>query len=168
MTTLNLTAQGFKVSSFSMPSGVEEFFITGTAPEGLAFRESLEELAEAYRATLFENGLDESTQQFVRVMLSDSFNEQERFLESSFFNLIKHGAFSIIEQRPLDGGPVGFVTCHIKSGSGAFLQKARNDAGHFRNRSVYTSGLNYSLLWSTGFTDSAAFDSQKQMTAIFS
>ena len=41
MTTVNCTEQGLKVSSYSTISGVEEFFITGTAPEGLLFKESL-------------------------------------------------------------------------------------------------------------------------------
>ncbi|MBN1127440.1 MAG: hypothetical protein JXA71_00535 [Chitinispirillaceae bacterium] len=168
MTTVNLTEQGLKTSSFSTLSGVEEFYITGTAPEGLSFRESLDELADSYRTTLLDNNLDESTQQFVRLMLSDSANEQEGLLDSELYGMVGNGAVSIIEQSPLDGGPVGFLAYHIKSATGSFRQKGSPDSHGFQNRSVCTKGRAYSLLWSTGFTGDAVMDSETQTRRIFS
>lgn len=168
MTTVNCTEQGVKVSSFSTLSGVEEFFITGTAPEGLSFRESLDELAASYRAVLLDNNLDGSTRQFVRLMLSDSANEQEGLLESELFAMVRNGAVSMVEQSPLDGGSVGFLAYHIKSATGAFRQEGCVDPGGFRNRSIRTKGGAYSLLWSTGFTGNAALNSEAQTRQIFS
>jgi enamine deaminase RidA (YjgF/YER057c/UK114 family) len=168
MTTVNCTEQGIKVSSFSTLSGVEEFFMTGTAPEGLSFRESLDELAASYRAALLDNNLDVSTQQFVRLMLSDSANEQEGLLESELFAMVRNGAVSMVEQSPIDGGSVGFLAYHLKSATGSFRQEGNVDPGGFRNRSVCTKGQSYSLLWSTGFTGDAALNSETQTRQIFS
>jgi enamine deaminase RidA (YjgF/YER057c/UK114 family) len=168
MNTANLVEQGVKVSSFSTLSGVEEFFITGTAPEGLSFRESLDELAVSYRAALLDNNLDVSTPQFVRFMLSDSANEQEGLLESELFAMVRNGAVSMVEQSPLEGGSVGFLAYHIKSATGSFRQERSVDPGGFRNRCICTKGRSYSLLWTTGFTSTTALDSEIQTREIFS
>jgi enamine deaminase RidA (YjgF/YER057c/UK114 family) len=168
MTTVNLTEQGVKVSSFSTISGVEEFFITGTAPEGLLFKESLAEVAASYRAALLDNNLDESTQQFVRIFLSDCANEQEGLLASEFFAMVRSGGVSIIEQSPVDGGAVGFLAYHIKSANGSFRQEGIGVPLGLRNRSICTKGRSYSLLWSTGYSCNAAQDSETQTRHIFS
>jgi enamine deaminase RidA (YjgF/YER057c/UK114 family) len=168
MTTVNLTEQGVKISSFSTAIGVEEFYLTGTSPEGLLLRESLNELAASYRNALIENNLDESTQQFVRIFLSDSSNEEEGLLESEFFAMVRNGSVSVIEQSPIDGGSVGFLAYHIKSSTGSFRREKRSDLVPFLNRSICTKGQNYSLLWSTGYTSNAAPDSETQTRHILS
>jgi hypothetical protein len=126
MTTVNLTEQGVKISSFSTAIGVEEFYLTGTSPEGLLLRESLNELAASYRNALIENNLDESTQQFVRIFLSDSSNEEEGLLESEFFAMVRNGSVSVIEQSPIDGGSVGRNAATLShSSTGVFVQKVK-------------------------------------------
>jgi enamine deaminase RidA (YjgF/YER057c/UK114 family) len=166
MTTVNLTEQGVKVSSFSTVSGVEEVYLTGTTPEGLLLRESLKELAASYRSALLDNNLDESTQQFVRVFLSDISNDQEEFLKSDFFAMVRNGAVSVIEQSPVDGGSVGFLAYHIKSSNGSFRMEGNGYPGNFMNRSICTKGRSYSQVWSTGYTSDAAPDPETQTTHI--
>jgi enamine deaminase RidA (YjgF/YER057c/UK114 family) len=167
MTTVNLTELEVKVSSFSTVSGVEEVYLTGTTPEGLMFRESLKELV-SYRAALLDNNLDESTQQFVRVFLSDISNDQEEFLKSEFFAMVRNSAVSVIEQSPVDGGSVGFLAYHIKSSNGSFRMDGSGYPGNFMNRSVCTKGRSYSMVWSTGYSSNAAPGSESQTTHILS
>ncbi|MBN2036695.1 MAG: hypothetical protein JW768_08150 [Chitinispirillaceae bacterium] len=168
MTFLSTTVQGLKVSAFQTLTGAEEFCITGSVSPDLSFEESLEEMAASYRVALMEYGLDESTQQFTRLYISDSVNEQEQLLDSSLFSIIRTGAFSIVQQRPLDGGPLGLFSYHIRSRTGAFHQQADTYSGQFHNRSVCTKGRHYSLVWSSHFSSPHVFDSGQQTRRIFS
>lgn len=166
-----MAAQGIKYSSFSpltTLTGAQECFITAVSPEGLSLQESLDELAAWYRSALLENNLDRSTQQFTRIFISDIANEQELLLESDLFDLIASGAVSVVQQSPLNGGSVGMFSYHIASKSGSFRQKDTSGRADVRNRSVCTSGSNYSLLWSSNFSSNSVFDSEKQTRDVFS
>lgn len=163
MTTLNLIEQGMKMNGFVTDSGAEEYVVAGISPEGLPLRESLDELASSYETALVEKGLDGSTQQFVRIMVSDAANEQETVLASNLYGLVRHGACSVIEQCPLDGGQVAILAYHIKSAEGGF----RIESGiPKRGRSVRLQGRHYSMVWSPNFTCGTFPASEEQTGSI--
>jgi enamine deaminase RidA (YjgF/YER057c/UK114 family) len=165
MTTLNLTEQGLKVSCFASLTGAEEYCIIGIAPESLPLEEALNELASSYEATLLDKGLDASTQQFVRIILSDIANEQEQLYASDLYRMVRHGACSIIEQSPLEGGQAAIFAYHIKSPEGGFRLEG---GAPKKGESVCLRGRNYSLVWSPGFTCGSAVGSEDQTKVILS
>jgi enamine deaminase RidA (YjgF/YER057c/UK114 family) len=168
MTNMNLTKNNMKCSSFSSTSGVQESFITGVATEGLALQEALDELAASYMAALQDNALDTSTQQFVRIFISDIYNEHATIIESELYNIASKSAFSMIEQGPLGGSEVGIFAYHITSDDDAFKQKIISADRHYNNQNVFAEGKNYSLLWTSNYSDyKGEFKCEKQTQTIF-
>jgi enamine deaminase RidA (YjgF/YER057c/UK114 family) len=168
MTNMNLTKQNIKCSSFSSTSGVQESFLTGVSTEGLPFREALDELAALYMAALQENGLDLSTQQFVRIYVSDISNDQIWLIDSELYRIASKGAFAILEQGPLGDSEVGILAYHIKSPDDAFQQEIISMDGEYNNQSVLAKGRNYSLLWTSNYISiDGEFDAELQTREIF-
>lgn len=169
MTNMNVTKNNMKCSSFSTTSGVQECFITGIATEGLSRREALEELAASYMAALQDNALDLSTQQFVRIYVSDIYNDHAEIIESELYDIASKGAFSVLEQGPLGGSEVGLLAYHIKSDDGSSFKKELLSCDrHYNNQNVFAEGKNYSLLWTSNYSDyEGEFDGEKQTRTIF-
>ncbi len=168
MAHMNLTKQNIKCSSFSSTSGVQESFLTGVASEGLSFQDALDELAANYMAALQENGLDLSTQQFVRIFMSDISNDQPRLLESELYEIASKSACSILEQGPLGDSEVGILAYHIKTSDESFKQTILSSDRDYNNMVTFSKGKNYSLLWNTNFIgNDGEFDTYKQTQDIF-
>jgi enamine deaminase RidA (YjgF/YER057c/UK114 family) len=168
MQTIYDTIQGIKHSYFFTARGVQESFITAAASSGLSFEAAADELADKYSAVLLENALDETTLQFTRFYLSDITNDYNVLLKARIFQLVSGGAVSFVQQRPLGGGQLGMLVYHIKSECGSFRQAFYRHRSAYGSQKVCATGKNYSLLWTTGFTDSAAPDSEIQTQNIFS
>ncbi|MBN1306993.1 MAG: hypothetical protein JXA18_03690 [Chitinispirillaceae bacterium] len=165
---MNLTKQNIKCSSFSSTSGAQEYFLTGVSSEGLPLREALDELAANYLAVLQENGLDASTQQFVRLFISDISNDQVWLLDSELYRIALKGAVSVVEQGPLGNSEVGLLAYHIKSNGTAFKREIISSDRDYNNRCVLARGQNYTLLWTTNFISiGGQFDPEKQTQDIF-
>jgi enamine deaminase RidA (YjgF/YER057c/UK114 family) len=148
MATQTLSAQGVKCNSFSTPVGATEYFITIRTTEKKPLEKSLVELVERYKYALEENKLDEKTQQFTRIYLSDITNEIEIIRKSEIVSLLKTSALSFIEQSPLDGGP-SILSYHIKSDENSFTQKTLTGGPGDSHRFSWSPGRNYSMLWSS-------------------
>ncbi len=148
MATKALKAQGINCSSFSTSVGASEYFLTVTTPEKIPLEETLSELSTRYRLACKENNLDDSTQQFSRLYLSDITNEIEIVRKSEIFHQLKKTALSIIEQSPLAGGPA-ILSYHIKSGDSSFTKKTLIDGADGSHRFLWSQGRNYSILWSS-------------------
>ncbi|MCX7727492.1 MAG: hypothetical protein N2053_11675, partial [Chitinispirillaceae bacterium] len=101
MKSMNVTKTLFRCNSFSTKKGVKECFFIGISTPGLPLKEALEELASNYLATVQEYGLDITTQQFVRVFISDIYNDEAAFIDSELYSIVSKSSFSIIEQGPL-------------------------------------------------------------------
>ena len=151
MVDMHLTKKKIKCSSFSSEEGVQESFLTGISSDGVPFAEALDELAAAYESALEENGLDSSTQQFVRIYVSDIYNEEPLLLGSKLYKLAAKSAFGVLEQSPLGDSAVGILAYHIKSDDGSFKQEVISFDDNYSNQSVFAKGKNYSLLWSSGY-----------------
>ena len=168
MTNMNLTKQCVKCSSFTA-SGVGEFFLTGISRDGLPLKDALEELSTSYLAALQENGLDATTQQFVRIYVSDIYNDQAVLLESELYKVASKSAFSVLEQGPLGNAEAGILAYHIKTTDDTFTQEHLSSDGEYNNQSVVSRGKNYSLLWTSNFVSfDGESDSYQQTRDIFS
>ncbi len=169
MKNMSLTKQNVKCAGFSSPKGVRECFITAVSSEGLPLQEALDELAANYLSALQENGLDVSTQQFVRIFISDISNDNQRLVASELFSIASKSAVSIIEEGPLGNSEVGILAYHIKSNEDYFKNQILSVEDEYVNQTVLSKGRNYSLLWTTNFMDRGGdFDSEKQTRTIFS
>ena len=169
MTNMNLTKQSVKCSSFSTPSGVTECFFTGVSRDGLPLREALEDLAASYMAALQDNGLGLSTQQFVRIYLSDLSNDQKWLLDSELYRIASSSAFSVLEQGPLGNAEVGILAYHIKSPDDSFKCEQVSVDEDYNNQVVISRGKNYSLLHTSNcISIGGEFDSYRQTQDIFS
>ncbi|MBN1757281.1 MAG: hypothetical protein JW863_03130 [Chitinispirillaceae bacterium] len=165
---MNLTKQSVKCSSFTTPSGVTESFLTGISREGVPLREALEELSASYLAALQENGLDLSTQQFIRIYLSDISNDQKWLLDSELNRIASFSAFSVLEQAPLGNAEFGIFAYHIKSSDDSFKCEPVSVDGEYNNQTIISRGNNYSLLWTSNcISTGGEFDSYRQTQDIF-
>jgi len=164
MTSLPSAEQQLTVNMFATIGGAREYCITGSSKEYLPLREALNELAEAYSATLIKNGLDATTQHIIRIMLSDAVNDHEQVYASALYSLVSHGACSVIEQCPLDGGDVAIFAYHIKTSALGFSPESSPPKAQ---KSLQMKGTNYSFLWSPGFYCSTVEGSYLQTQSIF-
>lgn len=168
MTTTFETIKGMKLTAFSTPSGVQECYFTLVSSEGLSFKEAICELTEMYSATVFENGLDESTIQFTRFYFSDITNDFNFLINSELFNKVQSGAVSFIQQSPLGGGQLGMLVYHIKSELGSFCQSNFTKDKNIYSQDFYSRGKYYDFLWNAYFTDGTTDNSTLQTRNIFS
>jgi enamine deaminase RidA (YjgF/YER057c/UK114 family) len=165
---MNLTKQNIKCSNFSSTSGVQESFLTGVSSEGLSFQEACDELANCYLEALQDNGLDISTQQYVRIYVSDVYNDQVWLRDSELYKIASKSAFSVLEQGPLGNSEVGILAYHIKSDEGLFKSEFISKERDYNNQTVLAKGKNYSLLWTSNFIGMGdEFDSYKQTQDLF-
>jgi enamine deaminase RidA (YjgF/YER057c/UK114 family) len=148
MATQTFLKQGVKCNSFSTPVGATEHFIAISTTDKKPLEESLAELIERYDYALKENKLDESTQQFTRIYLSDITNEIERVRKSEIVSRLKKSALSFIEQSPLAGGPA-ILSYHVKSADNSFAKKTLQGEPENSQRFSWSEGRNYSMLWSS-------------------
>jgi len=160
-------AQRIRSSKFSSPSGVDEYYIVATSSSGISFHDALQEIAGLYRASLQENGLDRSTLQFIRFYLSDIANDYPKLADSDLYKSVTNGAISLVGQPPVNGGPLGIIAHHIKSTDGSFALKTFRKLDDYKCREVCSTGENYSMVWTTCFTDNSAPDSEIQTQRIF-
>jgi enamine deaminase RidA (YjgF/YER057c/UK114 family) len=148
MATQTVLTNGVKCNSFSTPVGATEYFIAITTTENKPLEQSLSELTERYDYALKENNLDESTQQFTRIYLSDITNEIERVRKSEIVSRLKKSALSFLEQSPLAGGPA-ILSYHVKSDGNSFAKKTLIGDPESSQRFSWSQGRNYSMLWSS-------------------
>lgn len=148
MATTMLSAQGVKCNRFSTPLGATEYFLVVTTPEKITLEQALVELSKRYEYALKENQLDESTQQFTRIYLSDITNDIEAVRKSDIFSQLKKSGLSLIEESPLAGGPA-ILSYHIKADDNSFCNKTIIGDPCKSHRFSWSPGRNYSMLWSS-------------------
>jgi enamine deaminase RidA (YjgF/YER057c/UK114 family) len=161
------TEQQLKYSKFVTDSGADEIYLTATSHDGISFCDAIEEISSLYETALIDNGLENSTLQFIRFYLSDITNDYPKLAASELFQSVKNGAISLIGQAPINGGPLGIIAYHIKSKDGLFNQESPNDLSDYRCQKMKSAGKNYSLLWTTSMVDNTNAGSEKQTKEIF-
>lgn len=154
-----------KYSSFTSPNGKNEYFISINSEKHSDFSKCLENVYKSYVLTLKKLELTEDTQVFCRFYLSDIANQKKELLNSKLFKISQNGAYSIIQQCPLDGGSISMLSYHIKGKNKKKILKFKND--DWKN-GVFIKGENYELYYTGNFLNEWPFDSFKQTNAIFS
>jgi len=159
-----------QVSTFSTPTGCEEIFLTiQTRPE-IILEKALEEVAENYSLARKKAGLSGDTVVFSRLFVSDIIHQKKTLVRSSVFQQLTKGALSVIEQKPVNGGPLSLLSYHIFSEKKTPDRQCRHhspeDPDGWQN-SAAIKGNNYSLLFTANFTSDAAPDTYGQTKTIF-
>ena len=157
-----------RCSTFSTAEGCGEVFISIATPEGVRFSDALAELAHSYSAALDRMGLSDATAVFSRVFLSDILNQKPALIRSQLHNRLHAScALSIIEQKPVAGGPVALLSYHLRDPKNAMMKHLlKPDPDDWRN-GLLVKGRNYSLLWTANNTGGDTFDAYAQTKAIF-
>ncbi len=155
-------------SSFSTKDGADEFFLSIDTEANILFSESLERLYQTYAIALKKCGLSADTQVFSRYYLSDIANQRTELGLSKIFKFSQNGAYSVIQQCPLNGGSISLFTYHIKRRKDFFSKELmRLDDEHWRD-GVRIKGEYYDLFWTANFSGYGPLDSFEQANEIFS
>jgi len=158
-----------KCSSFrNNANGSEEFFFSVGTEKGASFKEGLKMLFKNYNAALRKCTLSQDTQIFSRYYLSDIANQKEELLQSRVYKLSQNGAYSVIQQCPLNRGSIAFFAYHIKDKSNPFVKEfLKIDDEGWRN-GVKVNRHHYGLFWVANFSGYGPLDSFEQTNEIFS
>jgi enamine deaminase RidA (YjgF/YER057c/UK114 family) len=164
-----LTIDSFsRCSTFSVAEGCDETFISLATLEGLSFPEALAELTARYSSALDRLSLSDSTAVFCRIFLSDILNQKSALLQSALFNRLRVScALSIIEQKPVDCGPVSLLSYHLRDPKKAVTKQLSHPTSDGWRNDLIVKGRNYSLLFSANHTDGDIFNAYAQTKAIF-
>jgi enamine deaminase RidA (YjgF/YER057c/UK114 family) len=159
-----------RCSGFSTPNGSEEIYLTLDSKSHLGFALALEDLLNQYDNSLAAYNLSEHTQVFSRIYLSDMQNQKLELQGSELYHRLSNGAVSIIEQPPLNGGPVSILCYHIKDRINGFERMLLNhDSHHWRN-GIVLKGKNYNMLWNANYEGrppNGKLDSARQTSDVF-
>ncbi|MDD5674738.1 MAG: Rid family hydrolase [Chitinivibrionales bacterium] len=165
--TIKRLSESIRYSHFATDAGCEEFFITVRTRPGIDPARGLQALADDYGSALTEAGLSDTTVVFSRLYVSDFVNQKEKIDSCVLRNRLRQGALSIIEQKPVDGGPFSLFSWHIRNPKHpAAVCQTLNAPENYSTVNRYT-GKNYSLLFTANFTNNALFDAAAQTTQIF-
>jgi enamine deaminase RidA (YjgF/YER057c/UK114 family) len=156
-----------QVSTFSTPTGCEEFFMAVQTGPGIAFAKALAELAESYSLALKRTGLSDDTTAFSRLFVSDIINQKQLLSLSPVFQRLTKGALSVIEQKPVNGGPLSLLSYHLRSRNNGFTRQRTNRSPDGWQNSLLLGGDSYSLLITSNFAVNSPFDACVQTKNIF-
>jgi enamine deaminase RidA (YjgF/YER057c/UK114 family) len=155
-------------SMFSAADGCDESFISITTAAGLSFRDAFAELTSRYEAALERGGLSDATAVFCRIFLSDVINQKSALQKSALFTRLRAScALSIIEQKPLGGGPVALLSYHLRDPKRGIAKQLSQVASDGWGNDLMVKGKNYSLLFTANHTSDDAGDAYGQTRTIF-
>lgn len=120
------------------------------APSGMAFPKALDFLRAEYAKGLKEKNLGRGSAVFSRVYVSDIENRKKCLFESDLFRELSEGAVSVVEQRPLEGGPLGLLSYHILPRGQGFARKMSGHPTGKGSNSLLVEGNHYRMLWIAG------------------
>ena len=104
------------ISLFSTRTGCDELFIAINTQPGAPFSHALEELAGNYSLALKRAKFPDDAVVFSRLFTGDIANQHQCIAASPFFKLLTKGALSLIEQKPVNGGPISLLSYHLRCG----------------------------------------------------
>lgn len=141
-----------RYSHFRNPDrlGADEYFFGVYSDEGMSFSEALDSVYENYLGALKKFKLSDKSQIFTRLFVSDIANQKDELERSALFRLLGEGAYSIVQQIPLNSGPISFFSYHIAGRS--MGEKKIFHLGKGWGNAVEFKGENYEMLWSANFS----------------
>ena len=155
-------------STFSVAGACDESFISIATPEGLSFPAALADLTARYSSALDRMGLSDATAVFCRIFLSDILNQKSALLASPLHGRLRAScALSIIEQKPVDCGPISLLAYHLRDPNEAVTKQPSHPTPDGWRNHLIVNGRNYSLLLTANHTSSDAVDTYTQTHTIF-
>ena len=149
-------------SCFSTSNGCEELYLTIRTTQGCDIATALDALSADYEVAICAANLKDTTTVFSRLFLSDMINQKEIIETSPLMKQLRHGALSLIEQKPVGGGPISLFSYHVRGVD----TKSKYNSGSYKNTST-CKGNHYSLLYTANFSDETSFDVSLQTSTIF-
>jgi enamine deaminase RidA (YjgF/YER057c/UK114 family) len=156
-----------RLSTFSAKTGFDEHFMAIETKPETSFPRALDELTENYLLALKRAGLSDDAVVFSRLFVSDMQNQKQQILSSPLFKQLTKGSLSVIEQKPVNGGPVSLLSYHLRCGKNALTKERFSHSPDGWQNSTLVKGKNYSLLLTVNFTSDAAADTYSQTKNIF-
>jgi len=155
------------ISLFSTTTGCDELFVAINTQPGTPFTRALEDLAGNYSLALKRAGFPDDAVVFARLFVSDIVNQHQFLAASPVFKKLTKGALSLIEQKPVNGGPLSLLSYHLRSEKNAPVRECGDLSPDGWQNSTLVKGKNYSLLLTANFTSDAAADTYSQTKNIF-
>ncbi len=152
----------------SEAKGSEEFFLSVTTEANISFKDSLKMIFKNYKGVLKECGLSSDSQIFCRYYLSDIANQKAELEQSEIFNFTRGGAYSVIQQCPLNSGSIVLFIYHIKKKNEFIAKEIMNFDDELWRNGVKIKGSHYELFWVANFSGYGELDSFEQTKEIFS
>lgn len=156
-----------KCSSFSIPEGAEEYYLSFTNNETGSFDKAIAELCEKYRFVTKYLALSEQTLVFSRLHVSDIVNQKNLLVKSELFRHIGHGVVSVVQQTPLTPDSLALFSYHLKKETGHFQKEFLGNGGEPWHTGMVVKGDHYSMVWSSNLAEAGPFDSKQQTEMLF-
>jgi len=154
-------------ATFEGSAGVTEYYLAVHSREDHPFPEAVADVHARYHQALDALGLSGETQMFSRVFLSDIANQTDELSRSELFGFIRDGAYSVIQQCPLNSGDVSLFAYHFKKQSGVFQKVSfAFDNEQWRN-GARVIGDHHDMYWTGNFSGLGQSDSFEQTKEIF-
>jgi enamine deaminase RidA (YjgF/YER057c/UK114 family) len=154
-------------SAFTTPAGCDEFFMAIATRPDTTITGAIAELMEDYSRALERAGLSDDTVAFSRLFVKDIAHQKPFILQSPLFKRLAKGALSVIEQKPVNGGPISLLSYHLRRGKNGLLKKIQRHSPDGWQNSAIIKGKNYPLLFTANFTSDSEPDTYGQTMAIF-
>jgi enamine deaminase RidA (YjgF/YER057c/UK114 family) len=101
-----------------------------------------------------------------RLFVSDILNQKPAIVASPLFSRLKNGALSLIEQKPVAGGPVALLSYHVRDKSRSINKKQINHSPDDLRNNLVLQGRNYTLLMTANYSGDGPFDAYPQTNSI--
>ena len=154
-------------SCFSTCAGCDEWYIAIRTKEATSGPKVLGELAKSYSLALAHNSLSDETAVLSRLFVSDIMNQKDAIAASPLFSRLKNGALSIIEQKPVAGGPYSLLSYHVRDKGRSINKKQINHSPDDLRNNLVLQGGNYTMLMTANFSGDGPFDAYTQTGSIF-
>jgi enamine deaminase RidA (YjgF/YER057c/UK114 family) len=157
-----------RCSTFSAPGGCDESFITIATTPGASFIEALDELGKKYARAVEDLGLADGTALFCRLFLSDILNQKAALLQSALHRRLRGScALSIIEQKPIGGGPLSLLSYHVRSPRHSLRKQLSHSGGDGWASELVVDGRHYRVLLTANHTGGEGSDAHAQTRTVF-
>ncbi|MBN1131287.1 MAG: hypothetical protein JXA71_20030 [Chitinispirillaceae bacterium] len=167
MLTTTIIDDATRCSRFSTAAGFDEHFCAITTDAAVPFNAALDGLVRRYDAALSQCGLSDSTAVFSRLFVSDILNRKDSVIGSPLFERFANGAISLVEQKPLVGGPLALLSYHIANTPAAPTRKKVHRHGGDLSNTLLLKGRTCSLFVTANATGSGPFDAASQTKDVF-
>ena len=148
-------------SRFSTPQGCDEIHCVIRSDRGMSFDAALSAVVKRYAGACERLGLSCRDAVFGRVYFSDIENQKDRLCASALAGSFPHAALSVVQGRPLAGGPVMLAAYHIPIPDAEPCARTDYNESMLRMSTV-VPGRHYRMLLTANFGGRGTADAYRQ------